>query len=148
MAVTKFENLFGHHSIDTFLQKQPQGREIGEWQGDREFAFRAKTRSPQSFHNLIHVPTVRGVDFADHTMPLTLTAKINLEGAMRLRMEAQHFYANFLRGAPGPLGGGKESNLIDQRCAIKSGGRQGGDIRITTRRGCEAWSINGVTERF
>src|SRR5438874_12494907 len=116
-----FENLFRRHSLDPFLQKQAQRGEIGERQGDREFRIRVKTCLPQSFHDLIHVLMVCGVNLANQVMAATLSAENNLQSAMRLPMAGQHLYSNFLWDAPGPPGGGKrsEERRVGKECRVR-----------------------------
>src|SRR5438874_11244015 len=105
-----FENLFRRHSLDPFLQKQAQRGEIGERQGDREFRIRVKTCLPQSFHDLLHVLMVCGVNLANPVMAAPLSAENNLQRAMRLPMAGPPLYAIFLRYASRPPRGCHETS--------------------------------------
>src|SRR5207245_2005651 len=123
-SIPMFENLFRRRCLDLFLQEQVQGWKIGDRLGNREFCLRAKTCQPQSLHYSIHVVVICGIDLANQASASTLSAENDLESAMRFRMKAQQLYLNPLRDSPGPLGGGKQTNLIDQLIGIKRG-RQG-----------------------
>ena len=123
-----FENLFRRHALDPFLQKQAPRGEIGERQGDREFCFWVKSCLPQSFHNLIDVPMVGGVNLANQAMASTLSAEKRspeCERPQELRYPARHPWRE--PQAPNQRRSGRSVPMSRLRCFLQAQWSQGYD---------------------